>query len=174
MLPPFVLALMAHGLIGGADVILNHEIIARLPRQRWALTEQYFHTLREVVFGILFPALAWFEWHGGYAGVIVLLFGLELWISTMDTVVEWNTRPLPWTERVMHVGLFVNFGILLALLGLSMLEWARMPSQLVRVDYGWASWTLTVMGIGSLAWAVRDARSVLRLRGARGLSPAGD
>lgn len=164
MPPPFVIALIAHGLIGGADVILNHEIIARLPRQRWALTEQYFHTLREVAFGVLFPALAWFEWHGGYMAVIVLLLGLELWISTMDTVVEWNTRALPWTERVMHVALFVNFGIVLALLGMAMLDWAGMPTQLVRVDYGWASWMLTAMGLGSLAWSVRDARSIVRLK----------
>lgn len=164
MPPPFVFALLAHGLIGGADVILNHEIIARLPRQRWALTEQYFHTLREIAFGIIFIALAWFEWHGWYAGVIVLLFGLETWISTMDTVVEWNTRLLPWTERVMHVALFVNFGIVLALLVQSLLAWSSLPTALAGVDYGWASWLLTAMGIGSLGWAVRDALSIARLR----------
>ena len=28
---PYLLALIAHGLIGGADVVLNHELIARIP-----------------------------------------------------------------------------------------------------------------------------------------------
>lgn len=156
---------MLHGAIGGADVILNHELIAKLPRQRWALTEQYFHTLRELAFAMIFTGLAWFAWHGWFVAAVVLLFGLELWISTMDTIVEWNTRKLPWTERVMHVGLFVNFGVVLALLTQELFTWAAMPTAPVRVDYGWASWVLTAMGIGSLGWAVRDALSIPRLRG---------
>ncbi|HEU4852554.1 MAG TPA: hypothetical protein VFT37_10425 [Telluria sp.] len=163
-LPAFVVALMVHGAIGGTDVVVNHELLARLPRQPWATTEQYFHTLRELVFAAIFASLAWYEWHGGYAGVIVVLFALELWISTMDTNLEWNTRVLPWTERVMHVALFVNFGIVVALLGGRILEWARAPAGLVLVDYGWASWVLSALAAGSLAWSLRDAISIIRHR----------
>ena len=161
-LPPFVIALLVHGAIGGTDVILNHEILAKLPRQASAVTEQYFHAMRELLFALIFAALAWYEWHGGLAAVIILLFGLELWVSTIDTDVEWNTRVLPRTERAMHVALFVNYGIVVSLLGAQMIGWMQSSSGLVPVDYGWASWVLSGMAALSLAWSVRDALSIIR------------
>lgn len=161
-LPPFVIALLVHGAIGGLDVILNHEILAKLPRQPWAVTEQYFHAMRELLFALIFAALAWYEWHGWFAAVIVLLFALELWVSTIDTDVEWNTRVLPRTERAMHVALFVNYGIVVALLAAQMIGWMQSASAVVRVDYGWASWVLSAMAALSLGWSVRDAISIIR------------
>lgn len=155
---------MVHGVIGGTDVILNHELIAKLPRQAWATTEQVLHALREFLFALIFGALAWFEWHGGLGFVIVALFGLELWVSTIDTDVEWNTRSIPRTERAMHVALFVNIGIVLALTGSALIGWMRASAGLVPADYGWASWVLTAFAALSLAWAVRDSLNVLARR----------
>lgn len=156
---PFLIALMAHGVIGGLDVVFNHELIARLPRQPGAAPEQRLHSARELVFALLFVALAWFAWHGWLALVIAGLFLAELWISTVDTVLELETRLLPVTERVAHVALFVNLGIMLGLLGPTLLAWAQLPTGLPRVAYGWISWVLSALGAGALAWSIRDGLS---------------
>jgi hypothetical protein len=161
--PPVIYALLAHAAIGGTDVVLNHELIVQLPRQPSAWAEQHLHVLREALFAALFPALAWWEWHGGYGAVIVLLLALELFVSTLDNSLEWQTRVLPRTERLLHVALFVNFGIVLALAGLSLNGWLRAPAGLARVDYGWASWLLTACGLVSAGWAVRDALAARRI-----------
>lgn len=158
VVPPFLFALLAHGVIGGSDVILNHEVIARLPARRsvGAIAEQRLHSARELAFALIFLALAWFEWRGTFAWIIVALMLAELCISTIDTVLEFDTRVLPVTERVMHVMLFVNFGIVLALLAPVLAAWMQQPDRLLRVNYGWASWLLSAMALLSLGWSVRD------------------
>lgn len=160
--PPFLIALLAHGVIGGSDVILNHEVIARLPARRSAVAELRLHSGRELAFALIFFALAWFEWHGVFAWAIVALFLAELCISTIDSVVECDARVLPVTERVMHVMLFVNFGIVLALLAPVLADWMQSPDGLVAVNYGWASWMLSAMSLLSLGWSLRDASSGMR------------
>lgn len=163
--PPFLIALLAHGVIGGSDVILNHEVIARLPQRRGAGPEQRLHSARELAFAAIFFALAWFEWRGLFAWAIVGLFMAELCISTIDTVLEFDTRVLPVTERVMHVMLFINFGIVLALLAPALTGWMQLADGVVRVDYGWASWVLSAMAVVSLGWSLRDglrARQLIR------------
>jgi len=162
--PPFLIALLAHGVIGGSDVIINHEVIARLPARRGAGPEQRLHSARELAFALIFFALAWYEWRGLFAWTIVALFLAELCISTLDTVLEFDTRVLPVTERVMHVMLFINFGIVLALLAPALLRWMQLPDGMVRVDYGWASWLLSAMSVLSLGWSVRDGVRAIQLK----------
>ncbi len=83
-------------------------------------------------------------------------------VSTVDTVLEFDTRLLPVTERVAHVLLFVNFGIVIALLGQALLTWGKLPTQLVPADYGVMSWVLSALGIFALGWSIRDAFAALR------------
>ncbi|SHH45960.1 hypothetical protein [Massilia sp. CF038] len=161
---PFIIALLAHGVIGGTDVVLNHELIARLPSQASARTEQVLHSGRELAFALLFTALAWGEWHGAAALLIGAILVGETLISTVDMVVEINTRILPVSERVLHVLLFTNYGIVLALVGQTLLDWWQLPTALVPADHGWASWVLSLMALASLGWCVRDALSVRRLQ----------
>ena len=160
--PPFLIALLAHGVIGGSDVIVNHEVVARLPARRSAVAEQRLHSGRELAFALIFGSLAWFEWHGMFAWAIVALFLAEQCISTINTVLEGSVRVLPVTERVMHVMLFVNFGIVLALLAPVLMAWMQLPNGLAAINYGWASWVLSVMALLSLGWSLRDALSGLR------------
>jgi hypothetical protein len=158
---PFIVALIAHGVIGGADVILNHELIARIPALPNAGLEQRLHCARELVFGILFSALAWYEWHGAAAVLIALVLAAETLISTADTVIEVDTRILPVSERVAHVLLFTNYGIVLALTGQMLLAWWALPTAVVRIDHGLGSWILSAMALASLGWSVRDGLNVL-------------
>lgn len=159
---PFVIALIAHGVIGGADVIVNHELVARIPAQPNAGPEQRLHSARELVFAAIFIALAWFEWHGLAALAIAALLLAEMTISTIDTVLEFDTRKLPVSERIAHVLLFVNFGIVLALLGQTLLGWMQLPTGVEAADHGIASWVLSLLALASLAWSVRDGLNALR------------
>lgn len=161
---PFIIALIAHGLIGAADVIVNHELIARVPALPGSGPEEALHSARELVFAVLFFSLAWFEWHGAAALVIAALLAGELAISTIDQALEFDTRLLPVTERVAHVVLFVNMGIVVALLGQALLAWGRLPTEVVRADYGFASCLLSLLALLALGWSVRDGLSALRHR----------
>jgi hypothetical protein len=163
-MPLYVYALLLHGVIGGMDVILNHELLARLPSSPTAGPEQRMHALRELLFAAIFVSLAWFEWHGPLAWWIVALFAGELLVSARDVVIEGDTRVLPVPERILHLFLFMNLGVLLLLVGSAVLEWLAAPGALVRTGFGWASWVMSLFALLSLGWAVRDGINVLQRR----------
>jgi hypothetical protein len=165
--PLYVVALVLHGAIGGLDVFINHEWLARLPTQRRAVPEEWLHGARELLFCLVFLSLGWFEWHGAAAWWIFLLYAGEIAVSAVDVVVEGDIRVLPRPERVLHLFLFMNLGALVVLVGQALLGWSALPAAVVPVDHGWASRVLTVMGVGALAWAVRDVASAVRMKRAR-------
>jgi hypothetical protein len=160
--PLFLFPLLLHGLIGGIDIVLNHELIAKLPSRPNAAPELRLHSARELVFAAIFFGLAWYEWRGRYVWVVVALFVAELLISIADSIVEVGIRKLPVTERATHVLLFVNLGILIALVGYQLYGWSQLPSEVVRVSYGTISWILSAMAAASLLWSVRDGASAHR------------
>jgi hypothetical protein len=155
-MPPFVYVLLLHGLLGFLDIIVNHELLAKLPKRGDAAPEQALHAARETIFACLFAALAWYEWHGAWVWGMAALLLAEVIVSTRDVIVEGDTRVLPVAERVIHLLLFVSLGALITLVGYALLWWHAGATALVRVDYGWASWVLTGMAVLSLVWAVRD------------------
>jgi hypothetical protein len=163
----YVMALILHGVLGGLDVFINHEWLARLPARRDAVPEERLHSARELLFCLAFLSLAWFEWHGAAAWWIVLLFAGEVLVSAVDVVVEGEIRVLPRPERVLHLFLFMNLGVLIVLVGQALLAWSALPTAVVAVDHGWASRVLTVLGTGALIWSVRDAVSAVWTKPAR-------
>ena len=116
---------------------------------------------------MLFFSTAWFAWHGVLAWCIAALVLGELIVSAIDVVAEKATRDLPVTERVLHLFLFVNLGVIVALLGQVVLGWHGLPTALVAVDYGWASWALSVLAALALGWSVRDSIAAIRLGAAQ-------
>jgi hypothetical protein len=156
--PFYVPALVLHGVIGGLDVFINHEWLARLPSRRDAVVEEKLHSARELLFCLAFLSLGWFEWHGAAVWWIVLLYAGEVLVSAVDVLVEGEIRVLPRPERVLHLFLFMNLGALIVLVGQALLAWSALPTAIVFVDHGWASRVLTAMGIGALVWAIRDGR----------------
>jgi hypothetical protein len=161
--PVFIYVLLLHGLIGGLDVFLNHELLARLPAQNWSGPEERMHSAREWIFFAIFASLAWFEWHGAVVWWIALLYLAEVLVSARDVLIEGDTRVLPAPERVLHLFLFMNLGALVVLVGQVLPGWHEMPAAVVRTDYGWASWVLSVMAAGALVWAIRDGISARRV-----------
>ena len=70
-MPSYVAALLVHGLLAGIDVLLNHELLARLPKRPGSSEEELLHCLRELIFFILFAGIAWFSWNGIFAWIIL-------------------------------------------------------------------------------------------------------
>ncbi len=162
-MPPYVYALIVHGVIGFLDVAINHEWLAKLPSRPECVSEERLPSAREFLFAALFASLAWCEWHGAFIWWIVALFAGELLVTMRDVVVEGEVRQLPASERFLHLFLFMNLGIMYTLTGPALLAWHALPTGLAPVNHGWASWLLSAMAVGAFAWGVRDARASLRL-----------
>jgi hypothetical protein len=163
MLTAVLALLVFHGALGGADVLLNHELRERLPSQLWARPEQALHSARELVFAAIFGGLAWLEWGGMLVWVLVALVLLEFSISLADTLLEDRTRALSALERTMHVVLLINFGAYNALLVPVLLDWGTQTTGLRVVYHGVLTWLLTGLSLTALAWCVRDALSYVSL-----------
>ena len=54
--------LVLQGVLAGADTLVNHELIARLPQKPSARPELRLHVLRELIWTGLLFGLAWFAW----------------------------------------------------------------------------------------------------------------
>ena len=156
--------LVAQGVVGGLDTLVNHELIDRLPHRPGTRTETALHAAREAIYGLLFLGFAWFAWHGAFAAVIGALLVAEAAVTAVDEVVENRVRVLPHNERALHVFLLVNFGAILALMVPLLLDWGSLPTELAPAHHGWTTWALTALGLASAAWSVRDLLAWRRLK----------
>jgi hypothetical protein len=155
--------LLGQAVVGGADTLVNHELIARLPYRAESRAELVLHALRESIYAALFIGLALFAWHGAAAWIIAALLAAEVLVTTTDEFLENRTRKLPDNERVMHVFLTVNLGLIIAVAVPVLAEWSRQPAGWARVDRGMLAWLLVALGVASAAWSLRDALAVRRL-----------
>jgi hypothetical protein len=78
--------------------------------------------------------------------------------------VENRVRVLPQNERVLHVFLTLNLGVIVALLAPRLLEWGAQPTALVARSYGVLSWLLALLALAAAFWALRDFLAWRRLR----------
>jgi hypothetical protein len=155
--------LLAQGVMGGIDTLLNHELIARLPQRPDARTEIGLHVVREAIWAFLFLGLAWFAWRGAFALVIVAVVVAEIAITAWDEWVENRTRVLPQNERVLHVFLTLNLGLIVAYLVPLLLLWGSEPTSLGFGGIGAMSWALTLLALAAGAWSLRDFLAWRRL-----------
>ena len=156
--------LVAQGVMAGVDTVLNHEVIARLPQRPEARGELGLHVLRELIWMALFAGLAWFAWHGAAAAVIAALLAVEIVVTACDELVENRIRVLPQNERVLHLFLTLNLGVIVVLLAPSLIDWWGQPTALSPRSYGVFSWLLTLLALPAAFWALRDFIAWRRLR----------
>jgi hypothetical protein len=161
--------LVAQGVIGGIDTMVNHEWIERLPHRPEAHGEIGLHWVREAIYASLFSGLAWFEWHGAAALFIAGLLVSEVIVTSCDEFIENRIRVLPQNERVIHVFLTLNLGAIIALLVVLLLDWSSQPTALVRTSHGVLSWILTLFALIGAGWSVRDFIAWRKLRRLSGL-----
>jgi uncharacterized protein (TIGR01777 family) len=148
--------------LGGLDNLWHHEIRERLPARRSARAELAAHALRELSYGLLFGALAWWTWCGAWTAAIAALLLIEVAATLADFLIEDATRRLPRFERVLHTVLAINFGALLVAFAPMLLAWAELPTAIEPRSLGGWSWLLTLCSVGVLAWAARNALAAVR------------
>jgi uncharacterized protein len=148
--------------LGGFDNLWHHELCERLPAKRSARAELAMHALRELSYGVLFGAVAWWAWHGAWTVAIAALLFVEVAATLADFVIEDATRRLLRFERVLHTVLAINFGALLVAFAPTLLAWARLPTAIEPCSLGAWSWLLTLCGAGVLAWSARNAIAAVR------------
>jgi len=157
--------LVLQGVMGAIDTVVNHEFIEALPQRRAARAELALHAVREAVYAALFLGFAWFAWLGTFAAVIGALLIAEVAVTVSDELIENRIRVLPQNERALHVLLTLNLGALIALLVPVLLDWGANPTELAPAHHGWPSWALSLLGIASAAWSIRDLVAFRRVPG---------
>lgn len=166
-----LIVLVVHGAFGAFDTLYCHEWQARLPRQPWAGPELSLHALRSFLYAAIFVGLAWFEWRGAFAWLLLALFALEYVVTLIDARVEDRTRRLSRAERLVHMILGATTGAYFALVAYhASMEWIGAPTRLKFISHGVASLILTIYGATVIISAVRDALASRQLRPARGVS----
>jgi len=150
--------------VGAFDNLWHHEWQARLPQRVSARKELRLHAAREALYAGLFLALAWSEWHGGWAlllgGVLLAEFG----ITIADFLEEDRSRRLPPLERALHTALAVSYGAFLALMLPVLQRWWQQPAAIVPVQHGALSWLFTLFAVAVAMWSLRNLRAVGRLQ----------
>jgi len=156
MIDLFLNLLIVQGLLGAFDTLYHHEFKVALAHRITARTELAIHSLRAVLYGVVFAGLAFFEWHGYWVWILSIIILIEVCLTLWDFVVEDQTRLLPASERITHTLLAINGGAAFVLLAISLPEWYAKPAELYFVDYGWRSWFLLLAGIGVFLSGLRD------------------
>ena len=156
--------LLVQGVLGGFDTLFNHDFVEQLAKRLEARPEIGLHAIRELLWAVLLGGLGWLEWHGAAAIFIGACLLTEIVVSTVDEFVENRIRVLPQNERVLHVVLLLNTGVLAAVLFPVLVEWHALPTALVATRHGWMSWLLLALAAASAEWAVLDFLAWLRLR----------
>jgi hypothetical protein len=155
--------LVLQGIVGGADTLINHELLERLPARVEARAEIGLHALREAIYGVLFAAMAWNAWLGTWGFAIAALLAIEILVDAVDEFVENRTRVLPQNERILHFLIILNLGLITAALAVVLLHWVPQPTTLQPSSYGWRSWVLSFLSVAALVWALRDGAAWWRL-----------
>ena len=155
--------LTVQAVLGGIDNLWHHEITARLPSTRSAAPELALHSLRELIYAVVFLGLGLFQPHGLWAVLLGVLLCLEIVITLADFLIEDRTRKLPGLERILHTVLALTYGAFLALFAPVLLEWMTLPTALPAVRHGFTT-VFIVIGAGVLLWSLRNFFAVLKLR----------
>jgi len=155
--------MLAQIILGGFDNFYHHELTEKLPSKPEARHELTFHFIRELIYAVIFFGLAWYEWHGAWAIVLIALLATELVVTMIDFIIEDNTRKLPPFERVLHTILAINVGIFLAVLFPVLADWHGNETAFYSADYGWWSWLFTACAAGVGIWGIRNLLAVMKL-----------
>lgn len=170
MTDPFLWTLISIQIAMGLfDTLFHHELTERLAWRSSQKMELRLHGIRNFFYGLIFLCFAWIEPHGLFAAALALILVLEVMITLWDFVEEDLSRKLPWTERINHTLLTLNYGAILALLAPILWQWSQQPTAATFVSYGWWSVMASLAACGVAVFAVRDllaaARSERLLRG---------
>src|SRR2546423_14908028 len=137
--------------MGVFDTFYHHELTERLawrPSQRYELQ---LHSLRDMLYALLFLVLGWLEVHGILAMLVIAVLVAEIVITLMDFVEEDMSRKLPASERINHTLLAINYGAILVRLPPVLLGWGGQPTGIKSAYSGWRSPIAAAAAVGGAA-----------------------
>lgn len=158
--------------MGAFDTLVHHEGTERLAWRASQKTELRLHGVRNFFYAVIFLCFGWLEPHGVFAIVLTAILVAEVLITLWDFVEEDLTRKLPWTERINHTLLALNYGAILALFAPYLWQWCQQPTALQPVSYGWWSVLATVAALGVGLFSARDLLAAARSERLGGAEPA--
>lgn len=148
--------------MGLYDTLVHHEGTERLAWRASQKLELRLHGVRNFFYALIFLCFAWMEPHGAFAISLGFVLLAEVIITLWDFVEEDMTRKLPWTERINHTLLTLNYGAILAFLTPVLWHWSLLPSAIIPVSYGWWSAMATVAALGVAIFSARDLLAAAR------------
>ncbi|WP_306141688.1 TIGR01777 family oxidoreductase [Roseibium sp. MMSF_3412] len=163
MTDPFLWTLISIQIAMGLfDTLFHHELTERLAWRASQKLELRLHGVRNFFYGVIFITFAWAEPHGIFAAALALLLLIEVLITLWDFVEEDLSRKLPWTERINHTLLTLNYGAILTLLTPVLWQWIQQPTAVILVSYGWWSVMASLAAFGVAVFAARDLLAAAR------------
>jgi uncharacterized protein (TIGR01777 family) len=163
MIPTLLWTLIAVQVaLGAFDTLFHHELLERLAWRPAQKRELRLHGVRNLIYAVLFVALAWSTVYGALAVAIGAFLAIELGITLWDFVEEDMTRKLPASERITHTLLALNYGAILTLLAPVLIGWATRNTALVGANHGLWSLFATVAAAGVALFGVRDLAAAAR------------
>jgi len=148
--------------MGAFDTLVHHEGSERLAWRASQKTELRLHGVRNFFYAVIFLCFGWLEPHGAFTITLAAILAAEVLITLWDFVEEDLTRKLPWTERINHTLLALNYGAILALAAPYLWQWSFLPTALLPVNYGWWSVLATVSALGVGLFSARDLLAAAR------------
>src|ERR1700709_939260 len=142
--------------MGAFDTFYHHELTERLAWRPSQRHELQLHSIRNLLYALLFLTLGWFEVHGVWAMIVIAVLVVEVFVTLLDFVEEDISRKLPASERVNHTLLALNYGAILVLLLPILIEWAGQPTGTQSAFYGFWSILAAVAAVGAGFGGVRD------------------
>ena len=142
--------------LGAFDTLYHHELTERLAWRPTQAGEVRLHGVRNLAYVLIFMALGWCRPQGAYAWGLIGLMAAEMLITGRDFVEEDRTRKLPATERVTHLLLTLNYGVVLGMLAPLLAQWAMLPTAILPAYHGRWSWLCALTAAGVVAFGLRD------------------
>ncbi|MGY4419525.1 hypothetical protein ACVWY2_001950 [Bradyrhizobium sp. JR6.1] len=149
--------------MGAFDTFYHHEFTERLAWRPSQRHELQLHSVRNMLYALLFLALGWLQVHGILAIGIMAVLVVEVVITLMDFVEEDLSRKLPPSERINHTLLAINYGAILVLLVPVLIGWAMLPTAVVPAYAGLLSLFATAAAFGAALFGARDFAAARRL-----------
>src|SRR3978361_569786 len=157
--------------MGAFDTFYHHELTERLAWRPSQRHELQLHSIRNMLYAVLFLTLGWAEVHGFWALIALALLVVEVFVTLMDFVEEDISRKLPASERINHTLLALNYGAILVLLLPVLIEWAGRSTGVDVIFYGF--WSVlagvSAAGVGLFGWRdLAASKRLARLNGVAG------
>ena len=150
-----IFLLISQGLLFGLDLVMNHDLEGRFSFAPENLPQRRIHGVHELLYAAVYIGIAWYAWYGIFSVCMGFMLLIGIFLTIRNFITD-STRHISLTEHVTEIILSMVTGAILALLLPVLVEWYGNLSKVQNTDYGYTSYILTLIGVGTLLLAIRD------------------